>query len=640
MKTEKNIFNDEIDLITLVAVLFDNFNFIISVFFASLLVVIIYYFSSTNLYQSDSLLEIKSENSSFLPESLTKGINSGISGENSLQAEIEIYRSNNTIVDAIENLKKADIFDDSNIPSPGEVKSNLSVSSTKSSKSLINISYVSDNPELSEKLLNLLNEEFISDRKNFIKQSSSAGKQFIRQEIPRIKILLKEAEDNLNSFRISTNVPDVIFDTNNQSNKLDRLRNRVNEIEFKELELKEFYKENHPIYLTLTKQKKLVLNQIGEIENNLPNIPTTQRTVENFKREVEIYSNVLRELSSQELSLGMTEASSLSNVRIINEATGAYKISPKSIILLFSVVFSLVAYLILLLIHFLGDKISNFDALSDFVGKENIIGELPDISDKNDKITLDIADELMNKTIYEITHSKIKGNSIAIVSSIKGAGKTELSERIYEKMKSRYKVCLLDLDYRKTKATDEDEDEDENEKVFTIDEFFSKQDTFFSEARSMRIPPFEEISLPDFFTSEKFIEFMNIIKEEFDFVICDTPPWKLFVDSKIISEHFDKLIYVVCNKLSSFKDINLFLKEIGSKKTVQFFYNRFNLYFNFLWLKYQYPYYSKNYYYEYTSYGQFKKNLNLLSFLVESATKLKNILSIWVKSIFNLLKRP
>lgn len=636
MKTEKNSFNDEIDLITLLAVLFDNFNLIISVFFASLLVVIIYYFSSTNLYQSDSLLEIKSENSSFLPESLTKGINSGISSGNSLQAEIEIYRSNNTVADAIENLKKVDIFDDSDIPSPGEVKSNLFVSSSKSSKSLINISYVSDNPELSEKLLNLLNEEFILDRKNFIKQSSSAGKQFIRQEIPRIKILLKEAEDNLNSFRVSTNVPDVIFDTNNQGNKLERLRNRVNEIEFKELELKEFYKENHPIYLTLTQQKKLVLNQIGEIENNLPNIPTTQRTLENFKREVEIYSNVLRELSSQELSLGMTEASSLSNVRIINEATGAYKISPNSIILFLSIVISLVAYLILILIYLLGDKVSNFDALSDFVGKENIIGELPNILDKNDKITLDIADELMNKTIYQITHSKIKGNSIAIVSSVKGAGKTELCERIYQKMKSRYKVCLLDLDFRKTKTKVKDEDKN----VFTIDEFLTKKETFFSEAGSIRVIPDIEVSLPDFFTSENFIELINRFKKEFDFVICDTPPWKLFVDAKIISEYFDKHIYVVCNKLSSFKDINLFLKEISSKNTVQYFYNKFNLYFNFLWLKYQYPYYSNNYYYEYSSYGQLKKNLNLISFLVESATKLKNILSLWVKSILNRLKRP
>ena len=71
------------------------------------------------------------------------------------------------------------------------------------------------------------------------------------------------------------------------------------------------------------------MSQIDEIEADLPNIPTTQRTLENFKREVEIYSNVLRDLSSQELSLGMVEASSLSNVRIINEASNASKIAPK-----------------------------------------------------------------------------------------------------------------------------------------------------------------------------------------------------------------------------------------------------------------------------------------------------------------------
>ena len=170
-------------------------------------------------------------------------------------------------MDALENLRKTKIFEDGEIPSPGEVRSNLTLNS--SSKSLINISYVSSNPILSEKLLNLLNEEFILDRKNFIKQSSSAGRQFIRQEIPRIKVLLKEAEDNLNSFKVSTNASDIIFDTNNQNLNLERLRNRINEIEFKELELKEFYKENHPIYLTLSQQKNLVLNQINEIEENL-----------------------------------------------------------------------------------------------------------------------------------------------------------------------------------------------------------------------------------------------------------------------------------------------------------------------------------------------------------------------------------
>ena len=136
----------------------------------------------------------------------------------------------------------------------------------------------------------------------------------------------------------------MIFDTNTRNLKLERLKNRVNEIAFKELELKEFYKENHPIYLTLSEQKKLVLSQIDEIEADLPNIPSTQRRLENFKREVEIYSNVLGELSSQELSLSMTEASSLSNVRIINDASSASQISPRRILFSLSLVFTIIAY--------------------------------------------------------------------------------------------------------------------------------------------------------------------------------------------------------------------------------------------------------------------------------------------------------
>ncbi len=626
IQKDKNILNDEVDLISVLTVFFDNFNLIISIFLASLLAMVIFYLSSTNYYQSNSLLEIKSESSSFLPESLTGGISSGISGGNSLQAEIEIYRSNNTILDALENLRETKIFEDAEIPSPGEVRGNLTLNS--SSKSLINISYVSSDPILSEKLLNLLNEEFILDRKNFIKQSSSAGRQFIRQEIPRIKVLLKEAEDNLNSFKVSTNASDIIFDTNNQNLNLERLRNRINEIEFKELELKEFYKENHPIYLTLSQQKNLVLNQINEIEENLPNIPSTQRTLENFKREVEIYSNVLSELSSQELSLGMTEASSLSNVRIINEASSGFKIAPRKIILFISVVFSLLGYLILLVIHFLGDKITNYDALSDFVGKENIIGELPEISDNDERITHDIAEELMNKTIYEITHSEEEGNAISVVSSLKGVGKSDISRRIYEKLNSRYKVCLIDLDYRKTSL-----DPNANDLNQSFNDFFPQKETLASSSESLEISPFKDVSVPEFFTTNNFKELINFLKQEFDYVICDTPPWKLFVDAKIISRYFDRHIYVVCNKVSSFKDINLFLKDIDQKDSVKFFFNRFSLFFNFLWFKYQYPYYSKNYYYEYTSYNELKKNSNIGKFLVEFTTKNFRGFSNWVKKL-------
>ena len=629
LQSENKIVNDEIDLASLFTVIFDNFNFLISIFLTSIFVISIYYLSASKLYLSSSLIEItKTNNNSYLPESLRSGLGNGFSSDNSLQAEIEIYKSNNTIVDALDALKLLNKYED--IPSLSEVKKNLSLESN--SQSLITIKLISDNAELNPILLNLLNSEFIKDRRNFIKQSSAAGKNFVQKEIPRIKLLLKEAEDNLNSFKVSTNTSDVIFDTNTRNSKLERLRNRVNEIAFKELELKEFYKENHPIYLTLSEQKKLVLSQIDEIEADLPNVPTTQRTLENFKREVEIYSNVLRDLSSQELSLGMVEASSLSNVRIINEASNASKIAPRRLVFGFSLIILIFTYIFLLITHFLGNRITNLDALADFVGKDKIIGEFPLIDSKKDSKTYteNIAAELLNKTVYEITHSQDLENSFSVVSSRKDAGKSEISKRLFNKLKDKYKVCLIDLDYRKKGLTKEILG---SVSFKSFQEFNQNREDFMDQSGSLFIPSFDIESPTDFFTSIEFKEEISKLKEEFDFIFCDTPPWDLFVDAKIISRYFGNHIYIVANKDSSFRDIDSFLKDFEDISKIRFFYNKFNLYFNFLWYKYQYPYYSKNYYYDYSSYSEIRKKFTFWNYLVELPTKLNLLIFKWVESI-------
>lgn len=629
LQRENKIVNDEIDLISLFSVIFDNFNLLLSIFVTSIFIISIYYLAATKLYISSSLLEIKkTNNSSFLPESLRTGLGSGLSNDNSLQAEMEIYKSNNTIIDALDTLMLTKKYED--IPSAGEVKGNLSLETN--SKSLITINFTSDNAELNPIILNLLNNEFIKDRRDFIKQSSAAGKTFIQQEIPRIKLLLKEAEDNLNSFKVSSNTSDIIFDTNTRNLKLERLRNRLNEIAFKELELKEFYKENHPIYLTLSEQKKLVLSQISDIEADLPNIPTTQRTLENFKREVEIYSNVLRELSSQELSLGMAEASSLSNVRIINEASSASKISPRRILFSLSFIVLIISYILLLIRHFLGNKITNLDALSDFIGQDKIIGEFPLLDLKKEKslYTDNIANELLNKTIYEITHSEDKEKTYSIVSSRKNAGKSEISKRIFNKLKDKYKVCLIDLDYRKKGLTKEIIGKTSFK---NFQEFNDKKEDYYDENGSLFIPSFEIESPTDFFSSIEFREEIEKLKEEFEYIFCDTPPWDLFVDAKILSRCFQNHIYIVANQDSSFKEIDSFLRDFVDVSRVKFFYNKFNLYFNFLWYKYQYPYYSRNYYYDYSSYSAVRKDFTFWNYLVELPTKIKVTVFKWVESI-------
>ena len=80
----------------------DNFNLLLSVFLSSLLIIAVFFFSATKLYQSNSLIEVKGENSNLLPPSLSVGTSS-FNPQDSLKAEIEIYKSNDTILDAFFN---------------------------------------------------------------------------------------------------------------------------------------------------------------------------------------------------------------------------------------------------------------------------------------------------------------------------------------------------------------------------------------------------------------------------------------------------------------------------------------------------------------------------------------------------------
>ena len=619
--------NDEIDLTSLLSVFLENFNLLLSVLLGILPVLLIYYITATEVYRSSSLIEIQNESQSFLPSNLSNPL---MSQNNSLNAEVEVYKSNDTVIGAIDQIKSLGLFEDH--PNIETVKSNLSF--RNDSKSLITITLYYEDPEYLKYLLNALNDEFISDRIEFKKQSSAAGKIFIRQEIPRIKSLLKEAEKNLNDFKLSTNASDVIFDTNTRNFKLEQLRNRVNEIELKELELKEFYKENHPIYVTLTQQKNLILSQIGDIEDQLPNVPATQRTLENFKREVNIYSEVLKDLSSQELVLSMAEASEVSNVRIINEASNPAKISPRGSVFLFSLLLTLSFYVFLLVRHFLSDRINNLDAIIDYLGKNSVIGERPLISgsDKEpNEIAIKVADELLNKTIYEILHSDEDFSSICIAGSKKNVGKTEIAYRLFEKLSSSgKKVCLLDLDLRKGGLTLKYFNKNKVE-LSSIPEFREIQDNYLVDG-NLFVPQLKIENPLEFFMSEDFKTFIETLKEDYDYVIADTPPWTTFVDANVISKLFNKVFYVIGNKISTFKDIDLFEKDIENKSKIHYFFNKFDLYYQLLWLKYQYPYYSRNYYYDYVDYQNVRSRFTIYGFSVQFTQNLFKKVKKWVES--------
>ena len=612
--------NDDIDLISLLFVTLKNINLLLSVFLVSFLVSFIYYLSSTKIYKSDSLIEIQKQDlrssaNNFGPlMPLTN---------NSLEAEMEIYKSRDTLEQVIEKFLIK--FPEEDPPSISALFNGLSLSARN--QSLVQITFSYDDEDYTRILLDMVTDEFINSKTNFKKESTAATRRFISEELPRVRVLLSEAEDNLNAFKLSTNSTDIIFDDKTRNSKLNELQNRIDEINFKELELKEFYKVNHPIYLTLSEQKKLVLNQIESIEKDLPKVPDRQRKIENLKREVKIYSDVIQNLTSQEINLSLTEAASTSNVRIINKASIPGKVSPMLIVIpIFPIIVFLIVFLVQVFRYFLDDKITNPDALSDFVGSDRIIGELPLLktnkSKKDEGYSNEMVNELLQKTIYEITHSEKDFKSIMFTSSRKDVGKTEISEKIYNLLVNEGKrVCLLDLDFRQGSLSKKTYELDEP--ITSFEEFYTNETKFKSE-NSLFVPSFKVEAIPTFFKSEEFKSNLEQIKKDYEYVICDTPPWPLFVDAKIVSKYFSQIIYIVGSEVSTFKDIEIFETDSKRADSIAYFFNKFNYFYNFFGYQYQYPYYSNSYYYDYENYRSLRKEVNIATFF---------------RKIFNLFKK-
>ena len=273
------------------------------------------------------------------------------------------------------------------------------------------------------------------------------------------------------------------------------------------------------------------------------------------------------------------------------------------------------------------DKISNLDALIDYVGKDKVIGEYPLLYESsNPAYVKNLANEMLNKCSYEILNSEESFKYFLIAGSRKDVGKTEISFELINKfLKLDKKACFIDFDYRKgdlTKRFFPDEKID----IKNFEEFYSQKDKFKMN-NSLFIPYFNVSDPIEFFTSEDFEREIKKIKEEYEFIFCDTPPWSLFVDAKILSKYFEDIIYIVGNKVSSFRDIHLFLNERQEQKATKFFFNKFDLFYSFLWLKYNYPYYSASNYYDYYGLPR-EKSFQISSFYVRILRFLRKLLNI------------
>ena len=585
--------NDDLDIDTLLTVLFNRINSLLIVFLGSIFILSLIYIFQERIYQSNSLLQF--ENNSSFNTTDFQGFSS--LNDTQLSAEIEIFKSLSTIQGA-KNKLNSSLNEDT--PSLQDISSGLTFSDD--GKNLLTIRYSNNNSNITQSILSSLIDEFLSDRAENNRITAVKGIEFVDKEIPKLRLQLDLAEEELTKFKTSGG-KNLIFGDENSGESIKALNEEIQEIELKEIELKEFYKPTHPIYSTLIEQKKVLLNELSILESDIKGLPSDQRKLFNLTQRVNIYSSSLEELEKQKLSLSLTAASSSSNVRIINYPSEPIKISPRITLILFSFVVLVVAYSFFLLNHFFTDKIMSLDALVDYIEDRNLlIGAFPFISGNSDKKILnEIEKNFTDRVVVNILNSDKK---VYLISSMKeGVGKSYFSEKLINKLSNfSEKTCLIDLDLRKKGISNTSKTF--KEEGIDVEDYLNNN--MENSSTVLIKKPLTDDPLK-YLNSDKLFTLINSLKADFDKIIIDSPPMGTFIDAKIISNYVDQIICILSSHESSFSEISSMTKELkpsaNEDEEILFFLNKVRYFLEIFWFNVRYPVYgSYNYYNPYNYY--------------------------------------
>ena len=333
-------------------------------------------------------------------------------------------------------------------------------------------------------------------------------------------------------------------------------------------------------------------------ERALRDITRKQQTTE------ELYLYLLTKREEAQVAVASTSAKS----KIIDNAYSVSRdpVSPKrNIIYLASLILGfLVPFSIIYANDILDNKIHNMNSLEKLTTDTPVLGEIPKLSRKDDKLVIKedrsvLAESLriirtnLDYLIKTKQSPGVKNNVVFVTSSVPGEGKTFLSTNLSMILAStNKKVLLIGADIRNPKIytfftgsnvdkmSKPSRNKDAGLTEFLYDNTLTSKDIInpmlvhhntIDVVYSGRIPP----NPAELLMSPRIKELFNEVSANYDYVIVDTAPLMVVTDTLLIAEHANYLIYVTRAGFTDNKAVGypIKLQEEGKIKGLTFVVN-------------------------------------------------------------------
>lgn len=600
--------NDEIILQEVFKVFFYRINLILYSLIVCILLSVIYILATPKIYISSTFLEFPVNNVSVVKGNTFK--------KNYSDAGIrDFYTSSENI----ENAKTIYESEYGEIPQTNNLAKNISANFSGRESEFLNASFKNEDKIFAKEFLVSLNKSYIAK----MQEESTLAYDFISNEIPKVKEKLSEAEENLALYKKEKS--DVNFYSADAKLRLiEGITEQINSLKIRELELKEFYNIEHPLYQTLLVQMNMLEKEQINIQQNLNDLTLDELKLQSLKKQIEIYQNALDTLITRQITLSLDTGSKENFLRVNSEPSNPSILYKEKIqfVILVSLFVEIFIFAGILIENFFFARVKSPDDLKKIIKfNRNYLGEI--VSQSNNTVSemnKFISNEILKKTVFSFKENIQKNTISTVISLDVGAGKTYTSLELFKSLSELgNSVCLVDTDIRKktisriffesTKLPTKFEDIIKNEEKFMI-------------KNSLIVPAIEIHDPALYHASSNFQQYLQKLKTRFDYVIIDTPSLELFVDAKIMCSISDAIVYVAKIDQSNTNGIlKLMQSEFKNNKNIYYVANGLKLYKKILNYNYSYS----NYYYGYGAYSSYFGNEKHKSKLHKLFKNIKNL---------------
>ncbi|HET6552276.1 MAG TPA: polysaccharide biosynthesis tyrosine autokinase [Dyella sp.] len=466
-----------------------------------------------------------------------------------------------------------------------QLQLDISASEQGKDSGIISLTYDHEDPELAGQLLDHVSQAYV--KQNVERNSAEAANslKFVKEQLPRIRHDLDNAQNALNGFQIKAKSVDITLQTKGLLDQTVAIETSIQQLRLQQAEMERKFTGEHPAYKALLDQIGQLQAQKAGIEKQVGGLPDTQQELLRLTRDVEVTNATYTGLLNQAQQLEIARAGTVGNVRVIDPA--AVDISkpakPKKALVALGGTFlgGFLAVAFVLLRQMLSRGVEDPSAIEELglsvyasipssaVERQSFLQGRRGRGDGKQKLLAvnapaDLAIEALRslRTSLHFARIEAKNNILMISGASPGAGKTFISSNLAAVIaKGGQRVLLIDGDMRKGALhtviggrPDKGLSELISGQLVLEDAVRSVADTeglhFISRGK---VPP----NPSELLMHANFVNLLEKLKPQYDLIIIDTPPILAVTDAAIMGHHVGTSLMVVRFGLNQAREIAL-----------------------------------------------------------------------------------